>query len=35
MKLIVAIIPPEKLEAVQAAIIESEACLISVNQVAD
>jgi len=34
MKLIVAIIQPEKLEAVQAAINESEACLVSVSQVA-
>ena len=35
MKLIVAIIPPGKLESVQAAINESEACLVSVSHVAD
>jgi nitrogen regulatory protein P-II 2 len=33
MKLIIAIIRPEKLAAVQAALHEREACLISVSQV--
>jgi nitrogen regulatory protein PII len=33
MKLIIAIIRPEKLAAVQAALREQEACLISVSQV--
>jgi nitrogen regulatory protein P-II 1 len=33
MKLIIAIIRPEKLAAVQAALIEGEACLLSVSEV--
>jgi nitrogen regulatory protein PII len=35
MKLVVAIIQPETLEAVQAAVHESEACLVSISQAAD